>query len=182
MFRFNLNKTIQAIGVLFREEHVNRMSYIRLIKLLYIAERESIKETGRPIIGDGVVAMDQGPVFSRVYDLVKGEAVGTDVWNGYLVKDHYHLELSRSPDVGELSRYEIDKLRQVSKRHEDHDDWEVVNVTHAFEEWRNNQPPKGSSKRIPFEDIVKAVGREKDLAAIVEIETDGQAYDKIFGS
>ncbi len=182
MFTFRLEKAIQATGVLFRQEHVKRMAYLRLLKLLYIAERESLKETGRPIIGDHVVAMDHGPVFTRVYSLVKGEAVGTDVWNNYLVKDHYHLELSHSPDVGELSRYEVEKLQEVGKRYEDWNDWEVVRETHSFEEWKNNIPIKGSSLPIPFAHILKAVGRDKDTEAIAQFHKDSQIYDNIFGS
>jgi hypothetical protein len=35
-------------------------------KLLYLADRESLKKTGRPITGDRVVAMEHGPVLRSV--------------------------------------------------------------------------------------------------------------------
>lgn len=181
MFRFKLKKTIQAIAVLFREEHVERMPYIRLLKLLYVADRESLQETGRPITGDHVVAMDHGPVLSRTYDLIKGETVGTDVWSGFFRRCHYLLEIVAQPDVGELSRYEIEKLQSVAKRHEDDNDWHIVNQTHAFDEWKRNQPVSGSSRPIPFEDVLRAVGREKDLESIAKYQQDEQVYDRIFG-
>lgn len=38
------------------------MSYLRMLKLLYLADRESLKETGHTITGDRVVAMEHGPV------------------------------------------------------------------------------------------------------------------------
>ena len=41
-YRFNISKAIEAAGVLLREEPSRRMSRIRLLKLLYIADRESL--------------------------------------------------------------------------------------------------------------------------------------------
>jgi hypothetical protein len=43
-------KTIQAIGVLLRQDGVRCMNYMRLLKLLYIADRETLRRTGRPIV------------------------------------------------------------------------------------------------------------------------------------
>jgi len=37
------------------------MSYLRLLKLLYIAERESWRQTEHGMFGDKVVAMKHGP-------------------------------------------------------------------------------------------------------------------------
>src|SRR6266498_4436554 len=116
-FRFNLEKTIQAIGVLFRSEHAQQMSYLRLLKLLYISDRESLRETGWPITGDRAVAMDNGPVLSHVYDLIMDRYVGAALWNQYFRRNHYSLEKAREPDVGQLSKFEIAKLQEVSRTH-----------------------------------------------------------------
>lgn len=50
-FPFNLAKSIQAASFLLGKEEHNCMEHLRLLKLLYIADREAIAETGRPIIG-----------------------------------------------------------------------------------------------------------------------------------
>jgi len=71
-FHFSTKKIIEAGAVLLGCRSQRRMSYLRLLKLLYMADRESLKETGWPIIGTQPVAMDYGPVHSEVYDLVKG--------------------------------------------------------------------------------------------------------------
>ncbi len=181
MFRFKLMKTIQAVGVLFREEHTGRMPYIRLLKLLYLADRASLRETGHPITGDHVVAMDNGPVLSKVYNLIKGEAVGTDVWNQFFRTSHYSIEQIKELDVGELSRFEVETLRSVARERENDDDWQVVEQTHLFPEWVKNQPATGSSRPIPFADILEAVGRTGDLESIVRSEKDAEVYDRIFG-
>ena len=49
-FRFDFHKTLQASGVLLSLD-ANRMAYIRLLKLLYIADREWLAEAGRTITG-----------------------------------------------------------------------------------------------------------------------------------
>jgi hypothetical protein len=93
-----------------------------------------------------------------------------------------HQGAPKCRNVGELSKYEVEKLQEVAKRHEDDDDWVVVGKTHLFEEWKKNIPLEGSCKPIPFEDILRAVGREKDLKSIVQFENDEQVYSRIFGS
>src|SRR5580704_6554415 len=121
LFPLKVGKAIQAIGVLFRHDRVNRMNYMRLLKLLYIADRESLRETGRPITGGPIVAMERGPVLEEVYELIRGQHVGMPVWDEYLRKDRYDLELVADPDVRQLSRYEIAKLQDVAQRHREDD-------------------------------------------------------------
>ena len=166
-FRLDVNKAIQAIGVLFREDGVSRMSYMRLLKLLYVADRETLTDTGRPIIGGPVVAMANGPVLSEVYDLIRGQHREMPQWDSFLRKERYSLEITNNPDVGALSKYEIDKLQKVAQRFADFDEWEMVRVTHGFPEWVNNNPGN-SSKSIPLMEILEAVGRGREAKAIVE--------------
>lgn len=49
---FSSKTALQAVAVLLKAAPGGRMDYRKLMALLYIAERESIKETGSPIIGD----------------------------------------------------------------------------------------------------------------------------------
>ena len=42
--------------------------YIKLIKLLYLADRAALIETGSPITGDRYVSMKFGPVLSNVFE------------------------------------------------------------------------------------------------------------------
>jgi len=70
-----------------------------------------------------------------------------------------------------LSRYEIEKLDEVCRKHRDDDEFDLVQITHDYEEWKKNDPGD-SSKPIPFRDILEAVGREKDYA---DIASEAQA-------
>lgn len=73
IFRFNIAKGDRASAVLLKTEPAHRMGRLRLLKLLYIADREALTERARPITGDSPVAMDNGPVLSNTYDLIKGQ-------------------------------------------------------------------------------------------------------------
>jgi uncharacterized phage-associated protein len=179
VFRFNLEKTIQAIAAFLHFHGSKEMSYLRMLKLLYLADRESLRETGRPITGDRVVAMEHGPVLSSVYDLIKGEHTGWSVWSKFLGKKGYRIELLQDPGNGVLSKYEIGKLRVMTERYADQNEWDLVEIVHALDEWKKNDPGK-SSKPIPFEDILEAIGRCEDKEAILQDARDQAAFDRFF--
>jgi len=179
-FPLKVSKAIQAIGVLFRHDRVDRMNYMRLLKLLYIADRESLRETGRPITGGPVVAMERGPVLEEVDALIRGQHTEMPLWDEYLRKDRYNLELLKDPDVKQLSRYEIAKLQEVAKKHEDDDEWALSRHTHDFPEWQKNQAG-ASCRPIPLEDTLEAVGLGQAVPAITEEARDVAFFDRLFG-
>src|SRR5712691_11826566 len=86
-------KTIQAIGVLLRQDGVRCMNYMRLLKLLYIADREALRQTGRAVVGGPVVARERGPVLEEVFDLIRGRHRHMPLWDEYLRTSHFNLEL-----------------------------------------------------------------------------------------
>lgn len=49
---FSTEKAAQAVAVILKNSPDQQMDYRKIMALLYIADRESIKETGRPITGD----------------------------------------------------------------------------------------------------------------------------------
>jgi uncharacterized phage-associated protein len=163
-------KLIQAAGVLLRQERREQMGYMRLLKLLYIANRESLKETGALIIADRFVAMKHGPVLSHTLDVVKGQDFRSPDWDHFVRRDGYKIFLEKESEPGnsELSKYDIRKLEEVSRRFADTSDWDLVEHTHTFPEWKRNDPGD-SSKLIPLEHILEGVGMDrKDAAEVLE--------------
>ena len=161
-FHFGTRKVIEAAGLLLRCRANRRMSYLRLLKLLYIADRESLGETGRPIIGTRPVAMDHGPVHSEVLDWINGKRRGSEEWARFIgIADTHYLVLTTDPGQLTLSQYEVDKLQEVCRRYEGLTRFQLADLTHDFWEWQKNFS-EGTSKRIPLADIVEAVGRKAD--------------------
>ena len=148
---------------------------MRLIKLLYIAERESLRETGRTIIGGNVVAMERGPVLESVLHLIRSEHANAPEWSLHFHRENYNLELVSDPGVGKLSKYVTAKLEEVARRHECDDEWEMVNICHQFPEWSKNNPG-ASSRQIPTQDILAALGLQ-DVAQ--DIMSDARRSDRV---
>jgi uncharacterized phage-associated protein len=180
---FHILKVVQASAVLLKTEPGRRMSRLRLLKLLYIADRESLQERTRPITGDDVVAMDHGPVLSHTYDLIKGADYTDPLWEQFVRPSGARdLELAADPGVGKLSRHEITKLQDVATRFMDKNDWEVAEYTHTVPEWQKNQPPRHSSKPIPLDDLLDATGLSERKDDLLARERSELTADRLFSS
>ncbi len=180
MFRFNFEKALQGAGVLLSLDG-DQMERIRLLKLLYIADRELLAQTGRTITGDRAVAMDHGPVLSHVYDLIKGEASRAGEWNQYIHTVGHRLELKKDPGRGELSRGEVQKLNELTDRYRNVDDWSLSEMTHDFPEWRSCFL-EGTSNAIPWLSVLAAQGKANLVEVIERDEADRQYLDQLFGT
>ena len=167
MFPLNFDKLVQATAFLLRREHSRSMNYMRLVKLVYIADRESLAERGHPIAGGSTCAMERGPVISELLDLIKGMHIRSPEWSGFFEREGYDLRLKGEPGNAALSRRDIGKLEEVACRYAALDEWDLVDLTHALPEWQRNDPGK-SSKPIPLADILQAVNRTEDAAQIQE--------------
>ena len=181
--RLHLDAAIQAFGVLLRREG-KRASRLRLLKLLYMAARESIRRHGRPIAGGKLVAMQHGPVNSPIYDLINGEHVAEARWSQYFRNDGRDIVLEYEPDVGKLSRQDVELLNEIVDANSNLDDWSVANKTHAFPEWRKNYPDPfaNTSRPIQLEELIEAVDRTMDSQSIIQEIKDSEAFDVFFAS
>ena len=179
MFTFKYDKAIQAAAYLLRREPCREMNYMRLIKILYLADRESLRQTGRPITGDRVAAMKQGPVLSEILDLIKGSHLQSPEWVKHIQKDEFMIRLANDPGCANLSRFDIETLERVAEEHRSHDEWEMVEYSHTLPEWRKNNPGD-SRKWIPLIDILETVGRSADLETIEEDARADRAFASLF--
>ncbi len=180
--RFNERKATQAAAHLLKLRG-DQMSYMKLIKLLYLADRAALLRWGRPITTDSYVAMDRGPVLSRVLDLATNEDVPgrKSVWAQHISEpEHYAVRLVTDPGEDELSAAEVDLLDEVFQQHGAKTRWELVDLTHKLPEWKN---PQGGAIAIQYRDILKAGGKTEIEIAAVEDELEGVALvENILGA
>lgn len=168
-FHFDLEKAIQAAAVILRKSPNGRMNYMKLLKLIAIAEREALKETGRMITGVKIVAMERGPVPVQIYRSIEGQRAKVERWEKFVRTDNYDVYLIKNPGVSKLSRFEIARLQEITDRHVHHDEWDMVEITHQHPEWQKNKVVRGDAVKmrpISLEDILQAVGRSdsKEIA------------------
>ncbi|HLX60344.1 MAG TPA: Panacea domain-containing protein [Planctomycetota bacterium] len=181
-FPFELEKAIAATALLISEHKAKQLDRLRIQKLLYLAERESLRLTGRPIVGDKLCAMQHGPVLSHALDLMRG-IQHDDKWSKFFsTKGPNLLILTKNPGVDALSQFDVAILKQIAQKYRARSSWNVVELTHEFPEWKRNYVPK-SSRAIPLTDILHAVGRSDEEAK--EIVADAEyaaAFARQFGA
>ena len=175
-FKFNIHGTVQAVAHLLRQAPGRRMSYMKLIKLLYIADKRSLGHCGAPITGDKPVAMEHGPVLSKVLDFLT-ERQDISQWRQFFRRDGYDAVMLADPGRDDLSDFAVQTLDAVFQEYQDHGKWEIRDLTHDFPEWQKNDPGK-SSREIPLRDILEAVGRGDNAE---EIEREAQALLRFEG-
>lgn len=182
-FTFDESKAAAAAALLLKLEG-GCMNYMRLIKLLYLADRESLSRLGRPISGDRFYAMKHGPVLSRVLDLIKHgglqppEARGP--WTSHIEREGYAVRLKVDPGVGRLSDAEVEILSAASKLFGSLDQWHLRDITHSLPEWHDSGD---TSAEILPEDILRALEKpEEEIEEVRQVALEKAYFDSIFGS
>ncbi|MBR5081062.1 MAG: SocA family protein [Bacteroidales bacterium] len=67
--QFDKEKSLNAL--LYVANRVQRKDFHKIFKIIYFADRQHLADWGRPITGDIYIAMEAGPVPSRLYDMLK---------------------------------------------------------------------------------------------------------------
>ena len=112
-FKFDEVKATQAAAYLLKKNG-NQMKYLGLIKLLYLADRENLKEMERSITGDRYVSMKNGPVLSAVKNLITEEDADREFWGKYISSpEDFVVRLKEDPGTDELCEFEEETLDRV---------------------------------------------------------------------
>lgn len=141
------------------------MHYIKLLKLLYISDRQAFSEWGIPISNDNYVSMDHGPVLSQTYNLIRD---GGRFWSEHISAPFrdYEVELTAALEKKKkLAPAEEEVLAKVFAEYGKQNRWKIVDYMHTLPEWKN---PGGSSLPISIADILRGLNEsEEDIEAIV---------------
>jgi uncharacterized phage-associated protein len=178
----DIDKLIQINGYLLRK-HSQSLNYTKLIKLLYLADKEALRDSNQTITGDAYVSMDNGPVLSQMYDLIRGKHKNRDMqtlWDSRFMCSGYDLiaATDRIPDM-ELSVYEKEILDLVDDKFKDYDFHKMIAYVHDnCPEWKF---PNGSSVKIETRDILKSIGKtEAEIEWVLEEQEAFDREDAVF--
>ena len=184
---FNERKAAQVATWFLRQADGN-MAHLKLIKLMYLAEREAMNQLGALITGDRFVSMDQGPVPSLTLSFLNGEKRnGDDGWDKWVSDKADHKvalkERAETAALDELSKAELDILANVWEKFGHMSKWELVDHLHDpahCAEWKD---PDGSSIAIAYEQIFLALGKQPEIASELAKRIEEQrAIDKLFAT
>lgn len=159
---FNEKKAAQA-AAFFLFQARQPMSVLKLMKLLYLAERRSFERHGSPMIGDRLVSMPHGPVLSVTYNHMSGELESTEGgWDSWIADRAGHdldlrdrAALKDPADLLELSDADVEILAEVWGQFGRMSQWELRDWTHDnCPEWKD---PEGSMIPMRLEDLFAAL-------------------------
>lgn len=170
-FVFDIRKGIAATAYLCKLNG-GKLNVLHLIKMLYQADRTALVDWHRTITGDRFVSMRNGPVLSKIYDLMCGRVVGPhmEAWNSvFRPRDGNTISLKTTQiDLGPLSQREIEALDIAFKKFRKVPVGRLVEFLHkTLPEWTD---PGDSSKPIDPKEILFDAGLSPDEVAEIEEE------------
>ena len=140
LLEFDYKKAAQAMNYFTRKEG-GQIDKLKLIKLVYFADRFHLRRYGRPIVNDAYIAMPLGPVGSSVKDI----AEFSDFLNKtereyaaiYLGQGGIENTIVSIKDVNAevFSKNEFEALNFAYDEFGDKSAPVLVDITHQYPEW-----------------------------------------------
>ena len=179
---------IAQMAAFFADKQGGEIDILKLIKLLYLADRESVDRYGAPISYDRMISMDHGPVLSRALNLINGCLSGQDAeqWDSW-ISDRArhrvslnHREVTRE-NLNHLSDADIEVLEAVWEQFGPMTKWEIRDYTHdELGEWRD---PHGGTLPISEFDLLRELGRsDEESEAISQDIREQREIDALISS
>lgn len=149
--RFDELKSAQIIGF-FLSKSGGQINYLKLIKLMYLAERKSFELYGRPLTGDEYYNLRHGQVLSTTLDLIKNNIPGTVFQKFFSKPRNYRISLISDPKDSELSRADIKILESIFDSYGNLNQWELRDICHELPEYED---PGNSRLPLSYEYLMK---------------------------
>jgi hypothetical protein len=156
-FPNHAKKSTQAVARLI-EKSGGPIDYLRISKLIYLADRQSILERGIPIVGGRYFSMRKGPTISEVMNFVNRRSAPQ--WKE-TISPRFGNEvrlISKAPEYGSLSESEFEILDKTVVAHSRRTTDELVDWCHKNCPEYEDVPPS-QRKPIEVESILKGANR-----------------------
>jgi uncharacterized phage-associated protein len=173
-FPVNGRKATEAVARIIQKSG-REMDYLRVVKLVYLADRKSLAKRGIPIVGGKYFSMRKGPVNGDVMNFVtRRNAPG---WKDSIAPMQGHsLSVVSEPSYDSLSESELGILDEVVEEH-------LANTTDELVEWCHKnceeyeEVSANGRKPISVESILQAEG--KTSAAIARILKEAESLTRL---
>lgn len=149
-FPYN-HELARAVAARFIQLEGGIINKMKLMKLMYLLDRESISEDGYAIVGGRYMSFAYGPVVSEELD-----AANYNTWSGIIKsEDGYELQLrGKDFDFELISEWVEDKIQAVYQKYGKMTPFELSEYTHRKEncpEWAD--PSSKKTEYISLRDI-----------------------------
>ncbi|MBQ6729418.1 MAG: SocA family protein [Bacteroidales bacterium] len=119
--QFDKEKSLNAL--LYVANRVQRKDFHKIFKIIYFADRQHLADWGRPITGDTYIAMEAGPVPSRLYDMLKivrGDSYLPDMEGlskYFQVENWMYVRPLQDADLNKLSANEQEAMSKAIEKY-----------------------------------------------------------------
>ncbi len=161
LVQFDKVKTLNSL--LFVANRVRRKDFHKIFKIIYFADRQHLADWGRPITGDTYIAMEAGPVPSRLYDMLKivrGDSYLPDtegLSRYFQVEGWMYVKPLQEADLNELTPNEQDALSDAIAKYADLSYDEIKEKSHDVA-WRMT----ARDFVINWDDIAREAGLDNE--------------------
>lgn len=132
-------------------------------KILYFAELFHLREFGRPIVGDRYIAMENGPVPSFAYDVLKGtthpddRSITEGALNPVTDRRYPEYEAARAPHMDYFSESDIECLDRAIEHCRKRSFGAISDETHKHLAWKSAD----LNSQMDYEDMLD--GADPDI-------------------
>ena len=157
------DKTKALNTLLYVANRVQRKDFHKIFKIVYFADRQHLADWGRPITGDTYIAMEAGPVPSRMYDMLKivrGDSYLSDIeeLSVHFRIDHWmYITPLHDADLNKLSKTECEALDDSISKYSSLSYDEIKEKSHDVA-WRST----ARDFSIKWEDIAREAGLDTE--------------------
>ena len=170
---YDLIKAAQVVAF-FAMKEGGSINVLKLSKLVYLAERESMRLYDEPMFFDELVSMPDGPIASVTLNLTNG-IISDTRWERFVGHRTGQMVSVKNSEICEeildhLSQSDRQILDSLWRRFGNFDQYQIRDWTHVSTNVPEWVDPQGASQSIPFERVFSALGKEhsSDLASDVD--------------
>lgn len=177
-FLFDIRKSVAAAGYLCKKGG-GEIEMREMLKMLYVADKTALLTWERPITGDKFFSLPQGPVVSRIYDLVRYRVSGSDMdkWKAVFAPRHgnaIRFRAGAEVDLNPLSEREekaLDEAFDMIRAMIQKEGAGFIDALHKIlPEWTN---PNGSSILIEPDQLLRIAGVDEDSIRAIDFAISG---------
>lgn len=177
-------QTAAQVAAYFLWKAKRPVEFIKIMKLMYFAEREFLLSHGSRLTGDELFSLPYGPVLSNTLD--RFHKIGLDPkWSEWVeCKERNRFSLKNGnislKSFDRLSDAAIKVLDRVYAKYRDDGAFDLAGLEHISEHCPEWQDPGKSRIPLKIEDILRNHGRSRQQTeAIMKSLQEQDEYDRL---
>jgi len=172
-YKFDEKKTTQMASHLL-QSNGGKMNHMKLVKLIYLSDRESLRRWNHPMTGDDYYSLPHGTIVSRTLNMLNRK-VSASYWGKFISERSGNtVRLLKRCTARQLSIRELRLLDELFEQFKEYDEFKLRDYCHALPEYKN---PGRSRIPILVEDILRAL--RKPETEILRIEAEEESLAEI---